>query len=300
MNDHNGNLEKRIGISTISLANITLSEAIDNILGAGFKAIEVFMGLGDYAAIGWPRTAPGPGLHPDACCAAERKVIREKLKSFDHITAHVQIFGVNIASPNAGIRKESIRQNLACVDLAHELGINLITFHPGRAGVLVYPVSSFRQEGDQFNCEFFERAIEKVEKYDMQTGVEGPDGAGWPTDNILKRITHERFGHLVDPTQGFYGMRFDVDKLLDSIAKSRGRIVEVHMHGGRYRTWGGHAPHVALSMHNEFDYPLVIEKINETGFNGTFMFEITAAEDFAENIEHCRRSKEMLIQFHES
>lgn len=186
MNDHNGNLEKRIGISTISLANITLSEAIDNILGAGFKAIEVFMGLGDYAAIGWPRTAPGPGLHPDACFAVERK------------------------------------------------------------------------------------------------------------------ITHERFGHLVDPTQGFYGMRFDVDKLLDSIAKSRGRIVEVHMHSGRYRTWSGHAPHLALSMHNEFDYPLVIAKINETGFNGTFMFEITAAEDLAENIEHCRKSKEMLIQFQES
>jgi len=302
MSQHDSDLESRIGVSTISFANVTASEAIDAVAGAGFKAIEVFMGLDEISSgIGFPKPAPGAFLHPEVCAASERKEIRAKLESFDCVTAHVQILGLNVASPNAGIREESIRQNLACVDLARELGIDLITFHPDPAGLPMYPMRSFREEGDRYNCEFFARVIEKVEAYDMRTGVEGPDGAGWPTDNILKRITHERFGHLVDCTQGFYGLGFDLAKLLDSIRESSGRIVEVHVHGGLYRTCGGgHAPHLPLSMHNEFDYPLVIAKINETGFNGPFMFEIDPCQDIARNVEHCRESKELLIQYHGS
>ena len=45
---------------------------------------------------------------------------------------HCPVLDVNIASPNRGIREESLRQYRAALDLAKELGARLVVLHPGR------------------------------------------------------------------------------------------------------------------------------------------------------------------------
>ena len=37
MNEHNSDIESRIGVSTISFGGVTAGEAVDAVAGAGFK-----------------------------------------------------------------------------------------------------------------------------------------------------------------------------------------------------------------------------------------------------------------------
>lgn len=47
-------------------------------------------------------------------------------------TVHCPIMDVNIASPNVGIRNESIRQLLDCIEFARDIRARLVVVHPGR------------------------------------------------------------------------------------------------------------------------------------------------------------------------
>ena len=84
--------------------------------------------------------------------------------------------------------------------------------------------------------------------------------------------------------------------LLHVIEASRGRIVEVHVHGALHRSTGM-VDHLPLRMNNVVDFASAMPKIVETGFRGPFIFEITSSEELSAVITDCRESKELLLAY---
>ncbi|MGE5572626.1 MAG: sugar phosphate isomerase/epimerase family protein [Bacteroidota bacterium] len=56
-------------------------------------------------------------------------------------TVHCPVMDVNITSPNIGIRNESQRQLLDCIEFAHEICARLVVVHPGRRFSVKEPIA---------------------------------------------------------------------------------------------------------------------------------------------------------------
>ena len=85
-----------------------LASVIEFARAQGFRAIEVW--------------ADFPHAHPDEMLADERARIRKALTGFERVSLHGPLGNASLASINPGIRSESLREHLAAVELAHDLG----------------------------------------------------------------------------------------------------------------------------------------------------------------------------------
>jgi len=94
-----------------------LDDAIEFAHNQGFRAFEVW--------------ADHPHAHPDEVPPDARRRIRSLLARFERISMHGPLGNASIASINPGIRRESVRQHLAAVELAHDLGASVLVVHPG-------------------------------------------------------------------------------------------------------------------------------------------------------------------------
>ena len=94
-----------------------LASVIEFARAQGFRAIEVW--------------ADFPHAHPDEMLADERARIRKALTGFERVSLHGPLGNASLASINPGIRSESLREHLAAVELAHDLGAGVLVTHPG-------------------------------------------------------------------------------------------------------------------------------------------------------------------------
>lgn len=289
-------LADRIGVSTISLSGIEAEQAIDAIAEAGFKTIEMLASVATHCAIGHPDLLkPSPGLWPRAWDQEGRARLREKLSRFSVVTLHAQLEGVNVASWNPGIRAESIRQYVECIDLARDIGATICTFHPSNPCRYEHYLKYHKQEGDDYNVAFARKAIEHARDCDLRLGFEGFDGAGWPILDVTMQLPADEWGVLVDPAQST-NHRMTPEEVIQGIDKCRGRIVEVHVHGSLRRSVGTIA-HLPLRMSNVVEWPKILGALDEVGYDGPFVFEITSSEDYDAVLKDCRESKELLIDY---
>ncbi|MDO9465030.1 MAG: sugar phosphate isomerase/epimerase [bacterium] len=289
-------IEEQIGISTISLPAINTEEAIDAVAEAGFKAIELILSIGNQCAIGYPdRVSPSPGIWPRTCSKERRKKIKEKLKPFLYVTTHVQLEGTNIASPNPGIREETVKQYIECIEFTHDIGVSMVTFHPRGGCRHSQYEHMYKEDGDRYNLDFAKKALKYAHKYDLQMGYEGTHGAGWPVRDLILKIKDKRFGILIDPTQSCL-RSVPVSYLIESIRKCKGRICEIHVHGALCRTINI-TSHLPLRLNNIVDWKQVLSVLTDVNFKGPFMFEITSSEDYRTVIKDCQESKDLLIKW---
>lgn len=290
------NMEDRIGVSAISLAGLNAEQAIDAIAQAGFRTMEMLAGVAVHCAIGHPdMVKPSPALWPRAWDADARARLKEKLEPFDIVTLHAQIEGVNVASWNPGIRRESIEQYLECVDLAHDVGATVCTFHPSNPCRYEHYVRLHKEEGDSYNLEFARLAVERARPYGLRLGFEGTHSAGWPILDVVMQMASEEFGILIDPAQSC-NRQSTPEAVLEAIRTCRERLVEVHVHGSLRRTVGTIA-HLPLRMSNIVHWPDVVAVLGEVDFQGPLIFEITSSEDPGQVLKDCQESKDLLLQY---
>lgn len=291
-------IKDRIGISLISIVGIDVEEAIEVVYEAGFKAIEIFVGDTYFGTVGHPVPRLCASINPRTCDKTQRRIIKDKLRKFSIVTLHVQIVSVNIACLNPGIRQESIRQYFECIELAHDIGASIITFHPGHSSRGTYGYAQ-EQEVYKYNINFAKEAAREAAKYDLRTGYEGISGATWsgPVDEVICEVDDDKFGLLFDPAQSYAALNCEADKIVSRLEKCKGKILEVHVHGLLRRVIGlsGHLP---LRMNNVVNYPLIMKKLKDLSFNGPFIFEIASSDDISVIIKDCQQSKEMLVRYH--
>src|SRR6266851_4369186 len=105
------------GISSSMLLQRPMSAAIELARRHDLPAFEVW--------------ADHPHAHPDETSPDARAALRHELKEFARVSVHGPLGNASLASINPGIWRESLRQHLATVELAHDIGAAILVVHPG-------------------------------------------------------------------------------------------------------------------------------------------------------------------------
>ena len=272
---------QHIGVSTDSLSDVSFDEAIQRVADAGFCTFEIvpadFQGAG-----GFPYSRPNPGVWPRTFGQAERRQLRETLKCFGLVTVHAPHLGVDIGSRNPGIREESRRQYMECLEFAIDVGARVVSFH---------------HSGVEASVELGRQVLPFAREHDLLLAYEnGPRSMPVITE-ILDRLDDERFGLLLDVGHAANG-RADAVDIIMSFAP---RLFEVHA-SGVYRSgtyfptdgWG--IDHYPFEMNDGVDYPRIIEALRQIRYSGPLILEICYARHSEDIIESCRRAKEHLVE----
>jgi sugar phosphate isomerase/epimerase len=266
--------EKQIGISTLSIKNLSLTEAVDAAHGAGLKVFEIV-----------PRLYGGPQqFSPET-----RAQLREKLACFETVTVHTSgpvLDGnrpANIASLDQSIGQASRSLYLDHVRLAMDLGAKLVTFHPGKKDRHASR-KSLRDEHEAFA----RSALDLVSGSDLTMGFEYFDL------DAAEAVGKGRFGLLFDI--GHAAIEAEGD-MTDAVARQLDRlepyIVQFHVHGIRISGDGKKEDHHNFRNNNGIDYGRIIGDARRRGFTVPFIFEIGIwNEDSKENLNDTVRAAE--------
>ena len=289
-------LSDRIGVSTISLPGVTAEHAVDAIAEAGFKSIEILCGVATHSPIGNPDLMkPSSACWPRDWDHTRREALRDKLRQFGIVTVHAQLEGINIASWNPGIREESVKQYLECIDFAHDIGASICTFHPHSTCRYPQYERMHKHETHEYNLAFAHKAIDHARSYDLQLGFEGVVGAGAYITDVVLQAPEKEFGILIDPAQSTL-RQMTCDELIEDMRRCKGRILELHVHGSLCRSVGVIA-HFPLRLNNIVDWRVIMAVLRELDFRGPFMFEIDSSEDYRQILRDCQESRQLLLDF---
>ncbi len=279
----------RIGPSTHFMPKIkgeSIYDAINAADEAGFRAFEL-VPTEDQAQIGWPTNYPNIGITPKNLDAKERRRLRHALSVFKTQTIHSPHLDFNIASANRELRKISIQAYDEILELAIDLQIPTVTFHPGHAtwGYVRDP-----KEWAKYEIEYGEKALVFAEKHNLEVGYE-----------VCNNFEHMKL--IVDEVGGNFGLNLDLghammaDKrdevLIEYIEHFQERVKEIHMNGVNHY-WGGFMEHQPVHMNNVIDYQTVFEKLREVNYQGPVILEIQG-NDLEQMLIHCQQTKEMVI-----
>ena len=293
-------IEKRIGVSTHVLPGVSLSEAIRRVSHAGFHTFEIVPA--DFqAVVGFPEMIPNAGVWPRTFGSDERRKLREELDVFDIVTVHTpHLGGLNIASINPGIREESQRQYIECIDFAADIGARIVTIHPG---ILDQDSArGWQRTLHQHNLDFAKKALELAHKHDLRMGYESAEGDPW-LDEIIRELDHPRFGLHLDVCNSYVWEIFpkfgdpekahaEIERLIGTFAD---RIPEVHAHGS-FGWWGETLTHQSFRRNNVVDWKRVVARLKAARFDGPFVFEIQS-KDIDTVLADCIEAKETLVRY---
>lgn len=140
----------KIGTSTDVIRHLGLDEKLKLISDIGYDVAEVWMG----------------DIHNSNLTARETKAILDRYDL--GYTIHADIRDVNLTSSNKGIAAESLRQMLETLAFAKEVGISVVTMHPGR-------VSSTKDDAEDFwqsQTEAFQKIAAEAHKLEVFVGIE--------------------------------------------------------------------------------------------------------------------------------
>jgi sugar phosphate isomerase/epimerase len=87
------------------------------------------------------------------------------------VSVHCPIMDVNITSPNAGIRKESVKQVLESIEIAQKVGASTVVLHPGCVFTLMDPIDTYWK----FQMDAFEQFVALASKLKVHIAVENMD-----------------------------------------------------------------------------------------------------------------------------
>jgi sugar phosphate isomerase/epimerase len=296
----------RIGVSTFWLpaGATTLEETITQVRAAGLDTLEIVPA--DYQGVmGYP-TVRSPGLWPRTFGREQRRRLRLLLQDFALVTVHgPHLGGLNLASINPGIRAETQRQFIECIELAVDLGVHTVTFHAGghNWGYLEPPAEVIER-----SVEFGKTAVSYAEKHDLHMGYEvgspfvteiidaiGSDRFGLNLD--LGHAVHEglRQGRPVERSVSGDGTVVGTGRILNYIQHFTGKVVEVHVHGVYVHSLDVE-DHQPLDRNNIISFPQVVAALKGTGFAGPFVFELMA-NDVPTMLKFCQEGKQKLLDW---
>ena len=105
------------GVSSSMLLQRPLLDAVRFARRAGLNGFEVW--------------ADHPHAHPDETSSDVRATLRRELADFARVSVHGPLGNASLASINPGIWRESVRQYIGAIELAHDVGAAILVVHPG-------------------------------------------------------------------------------------------------------------------------------------------------------------------------
>ena len=265
----------QVGANT-AIDGLGLFEAIAVLKRLGFNALE-------FHPMGTPVPTPGefPGFKWNTLEAAQRTRLKEALKSFPYLTAHLPYRGINYFSTGAA----EAAKGIATVDEALEgslwLGAKTMVIHPLRSDRtfeqhLPVMVKEFRRWGD--------RAAKSGARLALETG--------YPSSvkefvTLIREINHPAVGATLDvghqktytellarvkpEEKGTPKARQAYNDVNIELVRQLGeKLIHLHIHDIDPATWQEHKP-----METGFvDYPRLLSELAKVNYKGLFIFEI--------------------------
>ena len=241
------------------LWDCSLKESLTRIKDIGFKYIELM-------------TTP-PHFWPRQFTKEQRKSARNLLERLDLVLTAVNptFLDINLASPNPGMREESIQQIKDQITLAHDLGAKIIVVIAGRRHPLLAPPVEVIWK--KFARESVLRCVEHAEKKKVFFGLEnGPSLFIDRTERmqfVLNQVRSPWMKFVYDVANASM-----VEPIVPGLERIRDQLVHVHLSDTDGKKW----THSAVGL-GTIDFGAIAKKLKKIHYAGVSILETTDAED---------------------
>lgn len=174
---------------------------------------------------------------------------------------------------------------MECLQLAVDLGIEIVTFHMGRQ------TSGFIRSAEdivKYGIQFAQKAVEFAKAHGLKVGYE--TGGYNSLKKVVENFSPQAFGLNLD--LGHAAMQRI--GLLQWIESFGDRLVEVHFNSVCHY-WGGFMEHTPVRRNNVIDFQTVVPKLKNIGFEGPIVCELQG-NDIQQMIEVCQESKNLIVR----
>lgn len=237
----------------------SLEDALKEIKSLGFRYIELM-------------TTP-PHFWPPSFTREQRKDLRKLMDQLELelVAINPTFLDINMASPNPGIRGESVKQIMEGITLAHDLGAKIIVVIAGKRHPLLAPPvevvwKTFAREG-VLKC------LEHAEKNNVIFGLENGPSLFIDRAELMLSVLHE----VKSP---WMKVVFDVanasmvEPVVPALDLVKDHLVHVHLSDTDALRW----THSPIGM-GTIDFAAIAEKLKEMHFSGVSILETTHAEN---------------------
>src|SRR5574341_1537371 len=242
-----------VGACTYSwLWDLPLQDAVHRIADLGFTYFELM-------------SAP-PHCWPREWTGAERTAFRKLYESrgLRLTSVNPTYLDLNMASPNPGIRDESIRQLRENVQLAHDLGAGVVVAPGGRKHVLIAPDQAFVW-GTLRGA--LESLLPDCEKLGVTFGLENGYNVTHTAPlmvQMCRELPHPNLKLVYDVANATM-----VESPLDGLELVLRDLALLHMSDTDDKVWG----HDRIGT-GVIDFAAVTEKVGKLGYAGPTIMEI--------------------------
>jgi protein FrlC len=241
------------------LWDYSLTESIKRIKDIGCKYIELM-------------TTP-PHFWPRQFTSKQRKNTRNLLERSNLVLTAVNptFLDINLASPNPGMREESIKQIKEQITLAHDLGAEIIVIIVGRRHPLLAPPVEVVWQ--KFASESVLRCVEYAEKRKVIFGLENAPSLFIDRTELMCFVWNQ----VKSPWMKFV---YDVanatmvEPIIPGIERIKDQLVHVHLSDTDGKKW----THSRIG-NGKIDFGRVAMKLKEIHFTGISILETIDAED---------------------
>jgi sugar phosphate isomerase/epimerase len=241
------------------LWDYSLEDALKEIKSLGFRYIELMTTL--------------PHFWPPSFTRGQRKDLRKLMDQLELelVAINPTFLDINMASPNPGIRDESVKQIMEQITLAHDLGAKVIVVIVGKRHPLLAPPVEVVWETSA--RERVLRCVEYAEKNDVIFGLENGPSLFIDRAELMLSVLHE----VKSP---WMKVVFDVanasmvEPIVPALDLVKDHLVHVHLSDTDAVKW----THSPIGM-GTIDFAAIAEKLREMRFFGVSMLETTHAEN---------------------
>lgn len=208
-----------------------------------------------------------------------KEVFTDILCSYDmSYSIHAPIADLNIAAITPGIREASLRETLDTIRVASELGVNVVTVHPGLASMVVKGLESEA-------LELAKAAMKPIEKasveYGVTVGIEN-----MPSVPFFLGRTASQLAEIVEGTD--LGICFDIGHAntmneIDAMIELHGdRFVNIHIHDNN----GDRDAHMTIGD-GSIDFNALLPRLK--GYCGNYIIESKTFESAVDSQERLEK-----------
>ena len=241
------------------LWDYSLKESLKRIKDIGFKHIELM-------------TTP-PHFWPRQFTKEQRKNTRNLIERLNLVLTAVNptFLDINLASPNPGMREESIKQMKEQITLAHDLGAKIIVVIVGRRHPLLAPPVEVVWR--KFARESVLRCVEHAEKKKVIFGLENGPSLFIDRTELMQFILNQVKSPWMEAVYDVANASM-VEPIVPGLERIKDHLVHVHLSDTDGKKWT-HSPVGS----GRIDFRAIAEKLREIQYSGVSILETTHAED---------------------
>ena len=203
---------------------------------------------------------------------------RDLMQSYDlSYSIHAPISDINLGSLNERIREDSVIEILTTAESAANLGIDLMTVHPGLTSMAVPYM-------EEKAIEKAKRSLSSIDRISAEYGVRIAV-ENMPAFPFMLGRTAEELNELIGTTNlGFcldIGHANTTDQIDELIKAFRDRLINVHIHDNH----GENDEHLTLGE-GSIDFKKIIDSLS--GYQGNYIIESRSFPSAVESQDYLR------------